>query len=183
MRVSLHRLRRTPGERRERMAGPLARARAGRAPISGKHVQDDRCTVEPNGPRASKRRLARWRAPGRARAPGRVVAVALLAVLAGLAAPRVHAQDIHVSTIDQPPLPSDGYGDVGAVSPTQHTMHLEKFTSPESSPTFVARASRCRCDKAHGPKDAEGVVDTTSKRLEGVRLVTASRLASAAESW
>ena len=65
----------------------------------------------------------------RARAPGRVVAVALLAVLAGLAAPRVHARDIHVSTIDQPPLPSDGNGDVGAVSPTQHTMHLAKFIS------------------------------------------------------
>ena len=29
------------------------------------------------------------------------------------------------------------------------------------------RAPRCRCDKAHGPKDAEGVADTTSKRLEG----------------
>ena len=57
------------------------------------------------------------------------------------------------------------------------------YPSPHISPTFVARASRCRCDKAHGPKDAEGVADPTSKRLEGVRLVTASRLASAAESW
>ena len=50
-------------------------------------------------------------------------------------------------------------------------------------PTFVARARRCRCDKAHGPNDAEGVADTTSKRLEGVRLVIASRSASAAGSW
>ena len=33
----------------------------------------------------------------------------------------------------------------------------------------------------HGPKDAEGVADTTSKRLEGVRTANASRLASAAE--
>ena len=32
----------------------------------------------------------------------------------------------------------------------------------------------------HGPKDAEGVVDTTLKRLEGVRPATASRLVSAA---
>ena len=56
-----------------------------------------------------------------------------------------------------------------------------RATSPEISPTFVARARRCRCDKAHGPNDAEGVADTTSKRLEGVRLVTASRSASAAE--
>ena len=32
-------------------------------------------------------------------------------------------------------------------------------------------------------KSAEGVVDTTLKRIEGVRLVTASRLASAAGSW
>ena len=61
--------------------------------------------------------------------------------------------------------------------------------SPEISPAFVARASRCRCDKAHGPKEriraAEGVADTSadalSKRIEGVRLVTASRLASASQ--
>ena len=59
------------------------------------------------------------------------------------------------------------------------------------SPTFVARASRCRGDEAHGPKErmraAEGVADTSacalSKRLEGIRLVTASRLASGAECW
>ena len=49
-------------------------------------------------------------------------------------------------------------------------------TSPHVSPTFVARVSRCRCDKAHGPKYAEGVVDTTSKRLEGVRLVTGEQI-------
>ena len=48
------------------------------------------------------------------------------------------------------------------------------------SPMFVARAPRCRCRGPHGPKVAEGVVDTTSKRLEGVRPAMASRLASAA---
>ena len=57
--------------------------------------------------------------------------------------------------------------------------------SPETSPIFVARARRCRCDKAHGPKErmraAEGVADPTSKRLEGVRLVTASRSAAASQ--
>ena len=57
------------------------------------------------------------------------------------------------------------------------------IASPDISPTFVARASRRRCDGPHGPKDAEGVVDTTSKRLEGVRPVTAHGSASAAESW
>ncbi len=41
--------------------------------------------------------------------------------------------------------------------------------SPHISPPFVARASRCRCDGGHGPEDGEGVADTTSSRLEGVR--------------
>ena len=53
------------------------------------------------------------------------------------------------------------------------------------SPTFVARARRRRCDRAHGPKErllaAEGVADTTLKRLEGVRPVTASGSASAGQ--
>ena len=40
---------------------------------------------------------------------------------------------------------------------------------------FVARASGCRCDVRHGPEDGEGVADTTSSRLEGVRPDTASR--------
>ena len=39
------------------------------------------------------------------------------------------------------------------------------------------------CGWPHGPKGAEGVADTTSKRLEGVRPVTAHGSASAAESW
>ena len=43
-----------------------------------------------------------------------------------------------------------------------------KTVSPHIPPTFVARASRCRCDKAHGPKErmraAEGVVDTSATR-------------------
>ena len=60
---------------------------------------------------------------------------------------------------------------------------------PHISPTFVARARRCRRDKAHGPKEriraAEGVADTSaralSKRLEGVRLVTAGRSAPRAQ--
>ncbi len=55
--------------------------------------------------------------------------------------------------------------------------------SPEISPAFVARAARRRCDRPHGPKDAEGVADTTSKRLEGVQPVTAHGSASAAGSW
>ncbi len=50
-------------------------------------------------------------------------------------------------------------------------------------PPFVARVSICRCDDAHGLEDGEGVVDTTSNRLQGVRAVTASRLASAVEGW
>ena len=63
---------------------------------------------------------------------------------------------------------------------------LERI-SPEKSPIFVARAPSCRGSGPHGPQDAEGVVDTTSKRLEGVRPATAAtlgarsdRLASAA---
>ena len=70
-------------------------------------------------------------------------------------------------------------------------IEREITASPEIAPAFVARASRCRGGKAHGPRErmraAEGVADTSanalSKRLEGVRLATASRLASAAERW
>ena len=54
---------------------------------------------------------------------------------------------------------------------------------PEISPTFVARAPRQCCGGPHGPKGAEGVADTTSKRLAGVRPVTAHGSVSAAESW
>ena len=55
--------------------------------------------------------------------------------------------------------------------------------SPYVAPTFVARAPKRRCGGAHGLKDAEGIVDTMSKRLEGVRPVTASDSASAVEGW
>ena len=55
--------------------------------------------------------------------------------------------------------------------------------SPHFSPAFVATASRCRCDWAHGLEDGEGVADTTSNRLQGVRLVTASISAFAVEGW
>ena len=55
-------------------------------------------------------------------------------------------------------------------------------TSPEKSPIFVARAPRCRGSGPHGLKGAEGVVDTTSKRLEGVRPATASRLVRSRKS-
>ena len=41
------------------------------------------------------------------------------------------------------------------------------------SPIFVARALRCRDSGPHGPRGAEGVADTTSKRLEGVRPASA----------
>ena len=62
---------------------------------------------------------------------------------------------------------------------------------PDISPAFVARASRCRGDGPHGPKErfalAEGVADTSanalSRWLEGVRPATASGSASAAGSW
>ena len=45
---------------------------------------------------------------------------------------------------------------------------------------FRVWAPRCRGSGPHGLKDAEGVVDTTLKRLEGVRLAIARELASAA---
>ena len=59
------------------------------------------------------------------------------------------------------------------------------------SPMFVARAPRCRDRGPHGPKErmraAEGAADTgactLSKRLEGARPASASRLASAAGHW
>ena len=49
------------------------------------------------------------------------------------------------------------------------------------SPIFVARAWRRRGGGPHGLKNAEGIADTMSKRLEGVRPVTASGSAAAAE--
>ena len=49
-------------------------------------------------------------------------------------------------------------------------------TSPGSA-GHLQVTSRCRCDGGHGPEDGEGVADTTSSRLEGVRPVTASRSA------
>ena len=55
--------------------------------------------------------------------------------------------------------------------------------SPDMAPAFVARASRRRCGGAQVRKDAEGIVDTMSKRLEGVRSATASDSATAAEGW
>ena len=57
------------------------------------------------------------------------------------------------------------------------------YFSPHVVPAFVARVSKRRCGGAHGLKDAEGIVDTMSKRLEGVRPVTASDSAAAAEGW
>ena len=54
---------------------------------------------------------------------------------------------------------------------------------PDMAPAFVARVLKRRCGGAHGPKDAEGIVDTMSKRLEGVRPATASDSATAAEGW
>ena len=56
-------------------------------------------------------------------------------------------------------------------------------TGPHISPAFVARALKRRCGGAHGPKGAEGIADTMSKRLEEVRPATASDSAAAAEGW
>ena len=61
--------------------------------------------------------------------------------------------------------------------------------SPDMAPAFVARASTRRRGEAHGRKDAEGIVDTMSKRLvrdsgcQGTRPATASDSAAAAEGW
>ena len=55
--------------------------------------------------------------------------------------------------------------------------------SPDMTPAFVARAPKHRCGGADGWKDAEGIADTMSKRLEGVRPATASDSAAAAECW
>ena len=65
-----------------------------------------------------------------------------------------------------------GFSQGGAI-----TLH------PDFSPTFVARAPRCRGSGPHGPKDTEGVAYPTSKWLSGVRPASASRLAAAAGSW
>ena len=57
---------------------------------------------------------------------------------------------------------------------------------PHMAPAFVARASKRRSGGADGLKDAEGIVDTMSKRLEGLRVpspATASDSAAAAEGW
>ena len=62
--------------------------------------------------------------------------------------------------------------------------------SAQISPAFVARAPRRRCGWPHGPKErfalAEGVADPSacalSKRLEGVRPVTAHGSASASQA-
>ena len=68
-----------------------------------------------------------------------------------------------------------------SASPSRTTRGQSAFgTSRNISPIFVARVPRCRDSGPHGPRDAEGVADTTSKRLEGVRPASASRLASAA---
>ena len=118
----------------------------------------------------------------------------LLAPLAPVLEPfqEVHGVDIAVRAVVSGALgrilrrdvcPRVGPGARTVAHPGRSSRGGNGRASPEISPAFVARAWRCRCDKAHGPKDAEGVVDTTLKRLEGVRLVTASRSASAAGSW
>ena len=59
------------------------------------------------------------------------------------------------------------YAEAGSQASHGHGRDVSTPTaSPEISPTFVARARRCRCDKAHGPKDAEGVVEL---RRSGLR--------------
>ena len=84
------------------------------------------------------------------------------------------AQDSADLTQPAPPPAADGQG-------PEHRMEQE--ASPHMAPAFVARALQRRCGGAHGLKDAEGIVDTMSKRLEGVRRATASDSAVAAEGW
>ena len=55
--------------------------------------------------------------------------------------------------------------------------------NPDLAPAFVARAPKRRRGGAQVRKDAGGIADTMSKRLEGVRLATASDSAAAAEGW
>ena len=55
-----------------------------------------------------------------------------------------------------------------AKCPLRSSSDKRELTGPEISLTFVARARRCRCDKAHGPKEriraAEGVVELALTR-------------------
>ena len=110
---------------------------------------------------------------------------------------RVHARLRRMAERDdgepQPPF-LEGHDLLGDEGLREARIALEnehdgrrRCSSPHRSPTFVARASRRRGGGPHGPKErmraAEGVVDTTSKRLEGVRPVTAHGSASAAGSW
>ena len=94
----------------------------------------------------------------------------------GSASVPIHRQQ---ATQVAPGKPADtpGSGTVaGRLVPDQRLI-----PSPHISPPFVARASSCRCDGGHGPEDGEGVADTTSSRLQGVRPFTASRSACVVE--
>ena len=65
---------------------------------------------------------------------------------------------------------------------TRKVLRTFRVWASRRSP--YVETSRCfHIRGPHGPKGAEGVADTTSKRLEGVRPVTAHGSASAAESW
>ncbi|MCY4428378.1 MAG: biotin synthase BioB [Halieaceae bacterium] len=66
-------------------------------------------------------------------------------------------------------------------SPQDPRFYNAAAAGPHISPAFVARALKRRCGGAHGLKDAEGIADTMSKRLEEVRPATASDSAAAAE--
>ena len=91
------------------------------------------------------------------------------------------------ATLDHPESYLDFFSKNAAASRTKSrslfTRSYPRSTaaSPHISPPFVARASRCRCDGRHGPEHGEGVADTTSSRLQGVRPDTASRSACVAE--
>ena len=56
-------------------------------------------------------------------------------------------------------------------------------SSPQISPTFVARASRRRPAWPRGPEAGAGILDSMSNRLQGARPRRASASASAAGSW
>ena len=62
-------------------------------------------------------------------------------------------------------------------------MFVGLFLGPRISPGLVARTPRRRCGRMRGSEDAEGMVDTMSKRLEGASPVTARVSASAVEGW
>ena len=65
----------------------------------------------------------------------------------------------------------------------KHCIRLFLITSLHFSLGIVARAVRRRSDGVLGPEDGEGVVDTTSSRLEGERSIRADASTTAVDRW